>query len=69
MLIFKLNVCRIKRVLTVAMLLLLNKPAKYESDRIHRVLYHISSKIVEISNSFLFVIDKERMREFVKFFP
>ena len=36
--------------------------------RIPRALYLISSKILEISNSFLFVVDKEIMKLFVEFF-
>ena len=39
-----------------------NKPAKYESVRILRVPCLIYSKIIEIPNLYLFVIEKEKRR-------
>lgn len=45
-----------------------NKSAKCESDRMPRVLYHITPKILEISNLILFFVGKEKMGEFVELF-
>ena len=38
------------------------------SDRVSRVTYLKTFKTLEISNPFLFAVNKERMREFVVFF-
>ena len=46
----------------------LNKPAKFEQDHIGRVPDLITPRILKITNSFIYVVDKKRMGEYVKFF-
>ena len=50
------------------LLLILGKLSRLSASWLIWVMYLISCKIYELSNSFLFVVDKERMRELVKFF-
>ena len=61
--------CTIYVLIIIDSKYLFDKPCNYNADS-HTEGYVdlISSKILEISNSFLFVVDKERMSEFVKFF-
>ena len=46
-----------------------DKLFKCEPNRISGAPYLLSSKLIKISNSFIFVVNKEKMSEFVELFP